>query len=98
MSIKPRLATSPENAARINDLNARVDVSRLAATVTVPAIVFHVEGDLSVPLAEGRRMATTLPGSDFVTLSGNNHILVEGTDSFDQFLSRFEAFYKQLNM
>ncbi|MCA0870266.1 alpha/beta fold hydrolase [Seohaeicola saemankumensis] len=97
MDEKQRLATSPENAARINDMNARVDVTALAATVTVPTIVFHAEGDQRVPLAEGRRMAAALPGAEFVTLPGNNHILVEGTDSFDQFLSRFETFCQQLN-
>lgn len=97
MDEKQRLATSAENAARINDMNARVDVTELARAVTVPAIVFHAENDRRVPLAEGRRMAAALSGAEFVTLPGNNHILVEDTEAFDQFISRYETFCQSLD-
>jgi class 3 adenylate cyclase/alpha-beta hydrolase superfamily lysophospholipase len=89
---RQRLATSPQNAARINDMNARVDVTVFAGRVRAPVLVCHAEGDRRVPLEEGRRMAALLPDSEFVALPGANHILVEGTEAFDIFHQRFWQF------
>ncbi|TMV08860.1 alpha/beta fold hydrolase [Ruegeria sediminis] len=89
-----RVASSAENAARINEMNGRCDVSDLAPQVSVPVLVAHAEGDKRVPLEEGRRMAALIPGAEFVTLPGNNHMLLPGTPAYDQFrrlLSDFVA-------
>lgn len=80
-----RVASSAENAARINEMNGRCDVSDLARQVTVPVLVTHSEGDKRVPLEEGRRMAALIPGAEFVTLPGDNHMLLPGTPAYDQF-------------
>lgn len=93
-----RLATSADNAARINDMNASVDVSTLASQVKAPALVLHAQGDRRVPLAEGRRMAATLPNAEFVSLPGSNHILVDGTNAFDQFALRAGQFLAALDL
>jgi class 3 adenylate cyclase/pimeloyl-ACP methyl ester carboxylesterase len=90
-----RVATSPENAARINEMNAAVDVTELAPQIKVPTLVLHSEGDRRVPLEEGRRMAALIPGARFVTLPGNNHALVEGTSAFDMFFEEFERFLNE---
>ena len=87
-----RLATSPKNAARINEMNANVDVTDLARQVKVPTLVLHMEGDRRVPLEEGRRLAALIPGAQFVTLPGNNHALVESSPSFDRFFEEFDRF------
>ncbi|MDK3072038.1 alpha/beta fold hydrolase [Sedimentitalea sp. JM2-8] len=89
---RQRVTTSPANAARINDMNAHVDVSALARKVTAPALVFHAEGDRRIPLDEGRRMAALLPNSEFIALPGSNHILIEGTEAFDIFHEQFRLF------
>ncbi len=89
---RQRVATSPHNAARINDMNARVDVSDLARQVRVPTLVCHAQGDRRIPLEEGRRLAALIPGAEFVALPSDNHLLVEGTEGFDQFHDRFDAF------
>jgi len=90
-----RVATSPENAARIHEMNGSVDVSEFARRLKVPALVLHSEGDRRVPLEEGRRMAALIPGARFVALPGNNHALIQGTRAFDEFFSEFHAFLKQ---
>jgi class 3 adenylate cyclase/pimeloyl-ACP methyl ester carboxylesterase len=87
-----RVASSPENAARINDMNANVDVTDLARNLSVPVLVLHCEGDNRVPLEEGRRLAALIPGARFVTLPGNNHALVPGTPSYDLFIAEFHRF------
>lgn len=87
-----RVATSPENAARINDMNASVEAIELARKVSVPTLVLHCEGDRRVPVEEGRRMAALVPGARFVGLPGNNHALIGGTPAFDTFFQEFNLF------
>lgn len=87
-----RVATTPENAARINDMNAHIDISALARTVSVPTLVFHAEGDRRIPLEEGRRLAALIPGAEFVPLPTANHILTEGSEAFEMFHDRFDRF------
>ena len=90
-----RLSITPENAARINNMNALVDVSELARQVGVPTLVLHCQGDQRVPMEEGRRMAALIPGARFVALEGNNHALIEGTPAFDAFFAETHAFLRE---
>jgi class 3 adenylate cyclase/pimeloyl-ACP methyl ester carboxylesterase len=83
-----RIATSPQNALRLWQMNAEIDVTALARQVTVPTLVLHCQGDRVAPLEEGRLMARLIPGAQFIELPGNNHVILEGTPAFDQF---FEA-------
>jgi len=91
-----RIATSPEAALRLWKMNSEVDVTELARKISVPTLVLHCAGDRVVPIDEGRLMAKVIPGATFVELPGNNHVLIEGTDAFDQFFdecSRFLAMH-----
>lgn len=90
-----RVSVGPENWARINRMNALVDITDLARQVSVPTLVLHSEGDRRVPLEEGRRLAALIPEARFVALRGNNHALVEGTPSFDRFFEEVDAFLKE---
>jgi class 3 adenylate cyclase/pimeloyl-ACP methyl ester carboxylesterase len=90
-----RVAVAPEIAAELNTMNAAVDVSDRARTLSVPTLVLHCEGDRRVPLEEGRRLAALIPGALFKVLPGNNHALIEGTAAFDQFFEEFAAFLEQ---
>lgn len=90
-----RVVSSPENAARINEMNATVDMSELARNISVPTLVLHCAGDQRVPMEEGRRMAATIPGARFVTLEGNNHVLMGGTPAFDAFFEETRKFLRE---
>ena len=90
-----RVSTNPENAARIAEMNARIDITEVARKVAVPTLVMHCEGDRRIPFAEGRRMAGLIPGARFVTLSGDNHIPLEGTPAFDAFFEEIHAFMRE---
>jgi len=64
--------TTPEHAIALH--RARFDIEPLLASVEVPALVIHVEGDGISPVANGRRIAELLPGADLVVLSGEEHV------------------------
>jgi class 3 adenylate cyclase/pimeloyl-ACP methyl ester carboxylesterase len=80
-----RIATSPENALRLWEMNAQLETTELAKRVRVPTLVLHCKGDRVAPLEEGRVMARLIPGASFIELPGNNHALLAGTPAFDQF-------------
>jgi pimeloyl-ACP methyl ester carboxylesterase len=90
-----RLSITPENAVRINTMNAHVDVSELARQVKVPTLVVHCTDDQRAPLEEGRRMAALIPGARFIALEGNNHALIEGTPAFDKFFEALDEFVSE---
>jgi class 3 adenylate cyclase/pimeloyl-ACP methyl ester carboxylesterase len=87
-----RLATSPDCAARINDMNARIDVTDYARQLRVPTLVMHSSGDRRVPFDEGRRLAALIPGAEFVALPGSNHVPLDGSEAHEIFQERTRAF------
>jgi class 3 adenylate cyclase/pimeloyl-ACP methyl ester carboxylesterase len=87
-----RIATSPENALRLWQMNSQIDVVDLAKQVAVPTLVLHCKGDRVAPLEEGHLMAKLIPRANFVELPGNNHAILEGTPAFDQFFDEVNAF------
>jgi class 3 adenylate cyclase/pimeloyl-ACP methyl ester carboxylesterase len=92
-----RVATSTENALRIWNMNAEVDVTRLAEQLRIPVLVLHCGGDRVTPIAEGQRIARTIPGASFVELPGDNHIVLEGTPAFDRLFEEMFAFLERHN-
>ncbi|MBI2509206.1 MAG: alpha/beta hydrolase, partial [Betaproteobacteria bacterium] len=87
-----RLATSPENAARIVGQFDVIDVRELAAKVRCPTLVLHTRGDARVPFEEGRRVAALIPGARFVPLESRNHVLLSSDPAWRQFIDEVVAF------
>ncbi len=87
-----RMSSSPENAARLTEGFGVIDVSELATKLDVPTLVLHARGDLRIPFAEGRRLASLIPGARFVPLESDNHILLEHEPAWSQFLTAVRAF------
>ena len=81
-----RLTSSPEAAARTLAMFHDIDVTEIAAALEVPTLVVHSRGDARVPFDEGRRLATLIPGAQFVPLESANHILLEGEPAWPGFL------------
>ena len=50
-----RLATPPENAARIQMALDEIDISDELSNIAAPTLVLHVRDDARVPFNEGRR-------------------------------------------
>ncbi len=77
--------TSPQNAARLLETRAHVDVRRRLAEVRVPTLVMHARDDEVVPLSSGRILASEIPGAEFVELDSANHILLQDEPAWRRF-------------
>src|SRR5512134_1179438 len=77
--------TSPQNAARLLQARAHVDVRGRLGEVRVPTLVLHARADDVVPLSSGRILATEIPGAQFVELDSANHILLEDEPAWGRF-------------
>jgi pimeloyl-ACP methyl ester carboxylesterase/DNA-binding CsgD family transcriptional regulator len=87
-----RLSTSPENAARLVRSYIEIDVTASCARVRCPTLVLHARGDVRVPLNEGRKLASLIPGARLVVLESPNHILLSHEPAFRQFFEELAAF------
>lgn len=57
-----------------NGVPAReLEISRLAATLGIPALIAHDRRDTAVPFADGEAIARAWPGADFLVTSGLGH-------------------------
>jgi pimeloyl-ACP methyl ester carboxylesterase/DNA-binding CsgD family transcriptional regulator len=77
--------TSPENAARLLESRAQIDVVDLLPRIRTPTLVLHARQDGVTPFEEGRRLAAGIPGAQFVELDSRNHILLEHEPAWERF-------------
>jgi DNA-binding NarL/FixJ family response regulator len=86
------ISTTPENASEMERAFYQIDVRHLAPKVAVPTLVLHARQDASIPMEEGRLLATMIPDSRFVQLESRNHILLEQEPAWGRFLAEVRAF------
>jgi len=94
-----RVCTSPENAVQLMNAAGPIDVVDLLPSVKCPTLVMHSEGDEAVPVAEGRLVASRIPGAKFVTLPSRNHLVIHSEPAWPIFvreLSTFMAWPQQI--
>ncbi|MFZ0673154.1 MAG: alpha/beta fold hydrolase [Pseudolabrys sp.] len=89
-----RMTTSPDNAARIRRANENIDITDLLPQIRIPTLVLHCRNDAAQPYEEGRILAAGIPGARFVTLEGNNHLILEGDPCWTRFLDEIRVFLK----
>lgn len=87
-----RVSASAENAVRLRDAVCNFEVTDLLAQVSVPTLILHCTGDAVVPFSEGRRLAATIPGAQFVSLEGNNHLILEDEPVWPLLLAEIRNF------
>jgi pimeloyl-ACP methyl ester carboxylesterase/DNA-binding CsgD family transcriptional regulator len=87
-----RRTTTPEVATQLLMERGEVDIRELLPQVSVPTLVLHASDDEVVPLSEGRLLASTIPGAEFVQLESRNHILLDGEPAWERFKSAVLAF------
>lgn len=93
-----RIATAPDAAMRLWQMNGEIDATALARQVRVPTLVMHCIGDRVTPISEGWLIAKLIQGATFVELPGSNHALLEGTPAFDRFFEETAAFLAKYNI
>ncbi|MGA9283144.1 MAG: alpha/beta fold hydrolase [Pseudolabrys sp.] len=89
-----RMTTSPDNAARIRRANENIDITDLLPQIRIPTLVLHCRNDAAQPYEEGRVLAAGIPGARFVTLEGNNHLILESDPCWTHFLDEIRVFLK----
>jgi class 3 adenylate cyclase/pimeloyl-ACP methyl ester carboxylesterase len=88
------VSCSPDNAVRNIEAVAQADVTDQLGKVAVPTLVMHARGDGRVPHDAGRRMAAGIPGARFVSLDGNNHLILEHEPAYGRFLDEIRSFLR----
>jgi pimeloyl-ACP methyl ester carboxylesterase/DNA-binding CsgD family transcriptional regulator len=73
-SAHQRASASADTARRTLAAGYALDVTGDLPLVDAPTAVIHRQDDRAVPLAEGRRLATGIPGATMTVLPGRAHI------------------------
>jgi DNA-binding NarL/FixJ family response regulator len=76
----------------LHSARAAVDIEASLAAVRTPTLVLHAGGDECIPVAEGRLLASSIPGAEFVELDSRNHILLEDEPAWRRFQEVVLAF------
>jgi serine/threonine protein kinase/pimeloyl-ACP methyl ester carboxylesterase len=87
-----RVSAKPENAARMCAAFYGLDVRALAPQVRAPTLVLHGTGDMRVPFAEGRLLASLIPGARFVPIESRNHLILESEPGWPRFITEVRSF------
>lgn len=62
-----------------------MDVRDRLGAVRAPTLVIHGRDDQVCPIAEGRLLASGIPGAEFVELESRNHVLLEQEPAWPRF-------------
>jgi pimeloyl-ACP methyl ester carboxylesterase/DNA-binding CsgD family transcriptional regulator len=87
-----RRTTSPSNAAALLQAFFEADVLDDIPEIRCPTLVLHAREDAIIPFDEGRRVASLIPGAQFVPLESRNHLLLENEPAWKQFVAAIAAF------
>jgi DNA-binding NarL/FixJ family response regulator len=87
-----RKTAAPEMAAALLEARGRIEVTAMLPRVRTPTLVAHSREDAVVPIAEGRLLATEIPGAEFVELDSRNHVLLEQEPAWRRFCDVVAAF------
>jgi class 3 adenylate cyclase len=87
-----RRGASPGAAAALIRMNSYIDIRNVLPAIQVPTLVLHRTGDHDVNVAEGRYLASKIPGAKFVELPGDDHWISAGdvdelADEIEEFLT-----------
>ena len=83
---------SGEIVADLLKVRATVDIQASLADVRTPTLVLHARQDEVISIAEGRLLASGIPGAEFVELDSRNHILLEHEPAWQRFREAVLAF------
>ena len=87
-----RITATAEMAARIMEFRLQIDIAELLPQVAVPTLVLHARADEAVEPAQGRLLASRIPGATLVELDSRNHILLEAEPAWARFKEEVLAF------
>ena len=74
-----------------------IDVVDLLDQINVPTLIAHCIGDSVAPLAEGKLLASRIPGAQFITFNSNNHMMFEHEPEFPRLIKCIGDFLHKAN-
>ncbi|MDN5882642.1 MAG: alpha/beta fold hydrolase [Nitrosospira sp.] len=80
-----RKATTAKIGAELLGVRAEINVADLLPRIRTPTLVLHARDDEVVPFAEGKLLASKIPGATFVELESRNHVLLEHEPAWAHF-------------
>jgi pimeloyl-ACP methyl ester carboxylesterase/DNA-binding CsgD family transcriptional regulator len=89
-----RMSTSSDIAVGLIRGFDAMDVSELLPEINCPTLVMHARNDARVPFGEGRMIASSIRGAEFVSLESRNHILLEHQPAWKQFFTEIARFVR----
>src|SRR5262245_45704262 len=88
-----RAVATPSAILALMRANYEIDVGHLLASIQVPTLILHREGDALIPVEAGRHLARSIPRARYVELPGDGHMLQAlDQDVLDTLLDRIEKF------
>jgi len=87
-----RVSTSPENAARLIEIDLDIDVRPFLRQVQAPTLVMHCDRDQVVSPELGRQLAAEIPDARYVSLPSANHLLLAEERAWQMLLHEFSSF------
>ncbi|MFM9940789.1 MAG: alpha/beta fold hydrolase [Hyphomicrobiaceae bacterium] len=87
-----RETVTPDNAFRLMDTFAEIDVRNLLPSIRMPTLVMHTKDDAVVPMSASKEIASGIKGAHFVVLEGRNHIIQASDPGWSRFASEIREF------
>jgi pimeloyl-ACP methyl ester carboxylesterase/DNA-binding winged helix-turn-helix (wHTH) protein len=87
-----RRTTSAENALRIFDACADMDVTSSAAQLDLPTLIMHGRDEVRIPFDESREYASLIRGSRLVPLDTRNHLIRPDEPAWEHLLRELDDF------
>jgi pimeloyl-ACP methyl ester carboxylesterase len=87
-----RLGGSPSAAVHLTRMNSEIDIRPILPSIRVPTLIMHRPGDARVNPDAARYLAQHIPGSTYVEVPGQDHLLWCGdvdriADEIEEFLT-----------
>lgn len=86
--------TTGDIAAALLEARGTTDITAALAEVRTPTLVLHARNDEVVGVEEGRLLASSIPGAEFVELDSRNHVLLEHEPAWERFKEAVLAFVR----
>jgi pimeloyl-ACP methyl ester carboxylesterase len=87
-----RASTTPTRAVHYLASMVEDGVEASARAINVPTLVMQRRDDMLIPFARGRRLASLIPGANFLSLEGANHWLLFDDPGAPAFVGAVEDF------
>jgi len=87
-----RISTTPENAVRAMSEFPAMKIFEMLPRISCPTLVLHSRDDATVPVQEGRLIASRIRDSRFVELPTRAHMVAPGDPAWKLYVEEFSKF------